>query len=255
LDSFKDQIRLNEACNKHLGPPIQIAFKGGGSFKDIESALMECDPVKGYMERLYRDRQVYVDAANAILVGAALIASVTFASWLQPPLNYTSYFGEGYASSVLAPSTSDVKYVDVEYNIALCAFWAINALSFYFAIATVVCGVLSVLQRSDMFIKKTVEKLRTNILVTLILLAFSVLFVILAFTIAGTIVFKTPLIKYQWCMMVPTIVEGMVCIISLGFLVKSMAENYFNRCNNGVEFQETRRHLLRTNCERSRVRF
>jgi len=205
---------------------------------------MECDPVKGYMEKLYRDCQVYVDAANAIFVGAALIASVTIAPWLQPPLNYTSYFGEGYLSSVLAPSSSDLKYVDVEYNIALHAFWAFNALSFYFAIGTVVCRARSVLPRSQLFIKKTVEKLRINLLVTSTLLACSVLFVIITFGIAGTIVL-TPLIKYQWCMIVPTIVGGRVCTMSLVFLVKSMAENYFNIRDNGVGFQINERNSLR----------
>jgi len=38
----------------------------------------------------------------------------------------------------------------------------------------------------------------------------------------------TPLLKYQWCMIVPTIVGGMVCIITLFFLVKNMREIFSN---------------------------
>jgi hypothetical protein len=34
-----------------------------------------------------------VDAANAIFVGATLIASVTFAAWLQLPLGYSEFYG------------------------------------------------------------------------------------------------------------------------------------------------------------------
>ncbi|KAH8960382.1 hypothetical protein BDL97_06G129300 [Sphagnum fallax] len=66
--------------------PIQIATEA--NMKEIEKVLLERPEVKDFIDRLYRDRQVFVDAANALLVGAALIASVTFAGWLQPPLGY-----------------------------------------------------------------------------------------------------------------------------------------------------------------------
>jgi ankyrin repeat protein len=64
--------------------PIQIVT--AANMKEIEKVLLELPEVKDFVNRLYRDRQVFVDAANALLVGAALIASVTFAGWLQPPL-------------------------------------------------------------------------------------------------------------------------------------------------------------------------
>ncbi|CAK9275452.1 unnamed protein product, partial [Sphagnum jensenii] len=66
--------------------PIQIATEA--NMKEIEKVLLQRPEVKDFVDRLYRDRQVFVDAANALLVGAALIASVTFAGWLQPPLGY-----------------------------------------------------------------------------------------------------------------------------------------------------------------------
>jgi hypothetical protein len=203
LFKCKDTMRMSEECGRGQ-TPLQIAHEKG--FKDIHKALMEQEPVRRYVEQLYRDRQVNVDAANTILVGATLIASVTFASWLQPPMGYTN----GYAN--------------LQESIGLRAFWVFNSLSFYFAIATVVFGARSVLPRNPYFIKRSVQKLRTNLLATSVLLACSVFFVIIAFGIAGCIVL-TPIVKFQLYMIVPTIFGGSMCLISLGFLFKSMWED------------------------------
>jgi cation transport ATPase len=59
------------------------------------------------------NRKVIVDAANAILIGASLIASVTYASWLILP------------------------YDGIVHKKAVKVFWAFNSLSFFFAVATV----------------------------------------------------------------------------------------------------------------------
>lgn len=223
VESFEKKIELNFVCNKELGPPIQIAFERGEKFKEIQNVLMECDRVKLYIEKMYNDRQVFMDAANAILVGGALIAGITFASWLQPPLNYTSYSGEGYASLTPTSTASNLNYVDVEHNMALRAFWVFNALAFYFAIGTVVYSIQSVLPKNYIFIKRVMEKLRTNVHVAAMFLMCSAYCVIIAFAIAGTIVL-TPQLKYQWYMIVPTIVGGIGCILSLFSLVRSMME-------------------------------
>jgi hypothetical protein len=58
-------------------------------------------------------RKVIVDAANAILIGASLIATVTYASWLILP------------------------YDNIVHKKAVKVFWAFNSLSFFFAVATV----------------------------------------------------------------------------------------------------------------------
>ena len=62
------------------------------SWRDCEQLLLGREDVKGYVDLLYRDRQVFVDAANAILVGSALIATVTYNGWITPPLGYITYF-------------------------------------------------------------------------------------------------------------------------------------------------------------------
>lgn len=200
LLEHKDRLRLTEECNGGQ-TPLEYAHKL--RLTDIQRALMECEPVHRYMEELYRDRQVYVDAANAILVGAALIASVTFVSWSQPPL--------GYAAG----------YVHVECNRGLKAFWVANSLSFYAAIATVVFGARSVLPRRKFFIKRAVERLQVNLLVTTILLAFSVFFAIVAFAIAGSIVL-TPMLKAQENMIVTSSIGGALCLVSLVLLFGSI---------------------------------
>jgi len=50
---------------------------------EIVKILTNIPKVEKDVKRLYKDRQVHVDAANVILIGATLITSVTFARWLQ----------------------------------------------------------------------------------------------------------------------------------------------------------------------------
>jgi hypothetical protein len=72
---------------------------------EIVQTLLKRPEFAKQVESLYRDRQVHVDAANAILVGAALIASVTFAGWLTPPLGYSTFFGSASIEvGALSPS-------------------------------------------------------------------------------------------------------------------------------------------------------
>jgi ankyrin repeat protein len=62
------------------------------SWRDVEKLLLEQPDVMNYISFLYRDRQVFVDAANAILVGSALIATISYGGWITPPLGYISYY-------------------------------------------------------------------------------------------------------------------------------------------------------------------
>ena len=200
----------------------------GQGYVAVEATLVDSKAGKVFMDNLYRDRQVYVDAANAILVGAALIASVTFASWLQPPLNYTE---TSYAPSSYSPSSLP-KYADVEHNVGLGVFWVSNSLSFYFAIGTVVLGACSVLPRRRLFIKEDVVRLRRNLLVTSFLLALSVCCVLIAFGTAGHIVLM-PIIKIRLYMIVPTIIGCAVCFLCLAYLMYSILEETGKNAGRG----------------------
>jgi hypothetical protein len=108
---------------------------------EIVKILMDIPEVEKHVERLYRVREFHVHAANAILVVAALIASVTFASGLQPPLGYSPYFG-GTNLDVGAPIPPGMYplFASVEGHSMMPLFCASNALSFVFAIAALVMG-------------------------------------------------------------------------------------------------------------------
>jgi hypothetical protein len=128
--------------------------------KEIERVLMENPQVKHYVDGLYRDRQVYVDAANAILVGAALIASITYSAWL------------------LLPSSTDTMNAA-----AVRAFWAFNSLSFFFAVATVLAGAYAAMPMfHHEFIGGVVKTVKLKLFWASILLILSVLCVLGAFT-------------------------------------------------------------------------
>ncbi|KAL2612499.1 hypothetical protein R1flu_024191 [Riccia fluitans] len=159
--AMKRTIRTTEEDSQGR-PVLQIAIeyrdidhKVG---RDIQKLLLTVPEVKDEVERLYRDRQVFVDAANAILVGAALIASVTFGGWLQPPQG----------------SDSELRI-----------FWAFNSLSFFFSLATVMAGAGTVLPLSDVYIGNTVSSIRRWLALTSFLLLISVVLVLGAFAAAG----------------------------------------------------------------------
>ncbi|EFJ38738.1 hypothetical protein SELMODRAFT_402885 [Selaginella moellendorffii] len=54
-----------------------------------------------YIKSLQKDRQMFVDGLNAILVGSALIASVAFGGFLNPPLGYKLKFKDRESHRVL----------------------------------------------------------------------------------------------------------------------------------------------------------
>jgi len=130
-----NRLRSTEE-DSHGRTPIQIALEA--DMKEVEKVLLERPEVKDFVDRLYRDRQVFVDAANALLVGAALIASVTFAGWLQPPLGYIPDYE--FSQPFPAPPQTPQSYAAVKNHATVKAFWVFNSLSFFLAIATVLAG-------------------------------------------------------------------------------------------------------------------
>jgi len=94
--------------------PFDIAVRDA----DYKLVLM----LQSHFERtgLYGDNKAYASAASAILVGASLLASVTFAAWLQPP---SSYFQTD-------------SYNEMEHQWDIQMFWVFDSLSFYLAVAT-----------------------------------------------------------------------------------------------------------------------
>ncbi|KAH9560937.1 hypothetical protein CY35_06G135400 [Sphagnum magellanicum] len=191
--------------------PIQIATEA--NMKEIEKVLLERPEVKDFVDRLYRDRQVFVDAANALLVGAALIASVTFAGWLQPPLGYIPDYD--FSQPFPAPPQTPQSYAAVKNHATVKAFRVFNSLSFFFAIATVLAGADAALPnlRED-FIGRRVKSVERALIRATILLVISVVCVLGAFASAGFAALP-PLLKYDTSMIITVCLGGTICMLTL----------------------------------------
>ncbi len=76
-----NHLRADEE-NSYEKTPLQIVAKTNNNpnMKAIEKVLLEQPEVKDFVDRLYKEKQVFVDVANVLLFSATLIASVTFAA-------------------------------------------------------------------------------------------------------------------------------------------------------------------------------
>jgi serine/threonine-protein phosphatase 6 regulatory ankyrin repeat subunit B len=153
--------------------------------EEIANILMERSDVKDFLDRQYRDRQVFIDAANALLVGGALIAGITFASWLQPPLGYITYY-QFHQSSPGTPANTFEAFAGLEMHYTLRLFWVFNTLSFFFAIGTVISGAKAALPDLDtVFIVESLRYVRKELQWTSILLVCAIVTVLGSFVCAG----------------------------------------------------------------------
>ncbi|CAK9218970.1 unnamed protein product [Sphagnum troendelagicum] len=224
-DKFQ-RLRANEE-NSDGKTPLQIVVEANNLSEDpdlkaMEKVLMERPEVKDFVDRLYRDRQVFVDAANALLVGAALIASVTFAGWLQPPLGYTPYYD--FSQPFPAPPGAYESYAAIKQNPKVKVFWVFNSLSFFFAIATVLAGADAAMPSlDDAFIGRVVKSVRTSLIWASILLVMSVVCVLGAFASGGFAVLP-PLLKYDTSMIITVCVGGTICMIILAKFLWKLAK-------------------------------
>jgi ankyrin repeat protein len=214
FDDPEKRIRATEEYTDGR-TPIQIATEA--NMKEIEKVLLERPEVKDFVDRLYRDRQVLVDAANALLVGAALIASVTFAGWLQPPLGYIPDYE--FSQPFPAPPQTPESYAAVKNHATVKAFWVFNSLSFFFAIATVLAGADAALPNfRDSFIGRRVKSVERALIRATILLVISVVCVLGAFASAGFAVLP-PLLKYDTSMIITVCLGGTICMLTLANII------------------------------------
>ncbi|CAK9860712.1 unnamed protein product [Sphagnum jensenii] len=190
------------------------------NFDEITNRLMERSDVKDFLETQYRDRQVFIDAANALLVGGALIAGITFASWLQPPLGYTTDYQFPQSSLATPPGVFD-SFAAVELHYSLRLFWVFNTLSFFFAIGTVISGAKAAFPDLDTtFIVVAMRSVRKELQWTSILLLCSVVTVLGSFVCAGFAVLP-PIQKDMTSMKISVVVGLAICSWTIiKFLVK-----------------------------------
>ena len=190
--------------------PLEIAINN--KYKDIEKSLLTVPDVKESVDYLYRDRQVYVDAANAILVGAALIASVTFAGWLQPPLGFTPNYQ--FPQPYPAPPHTYEQFVAIEGHRSILSFMVFNSLSFFFAISTIIAGADAAFPIQDSYIGRSVKSVRFSLKWASVTFILSILFVLGAFASAGFAILP-PLPKFERSMILTVTLGTVVCAITL----------------------------------------
>ncbi|MCO5555440.1 hypothetical protein L7F22_008985 [Adiantum nelumboides] len=142
-----------------------------------EPNLRECGVMQVILERgevkkgLYEDRQVYLDCANAMLVGAALIAGLAFEGWLQPPLGYNYEFEGGLYAEV--------------HKWAVRLFWRFNNGAFFLAVGALITGAKgAVPAANEVDLIGSVEKGKRAVVVSSTLLGMALVCVMVAFTMA-----------------------------------------------------------------------
>ncbi|KAH7279748.1 hypothetical protein KP509_37G034300 [Ceratopteris richardii] len=146
---------------------------------------------KDHEEKLYKNRELYAQALDAILVGATLIASVTFAGWLQLP------FGAEFDS------------------LAMKIYWTANSISFFTAVATMCVTKAALIPTPSLYVGVIVNQLRVAILVDAFLLAISLAAVVFAFSAAGFGALRQAHIyEYQVIMRSSAAIAGFVCLIT-----------------------------------------
>jgi hypothetical protein len=203
---------------------------------DPKLAIVETRKIRKLLEGfdvhgLRNDQQGYVDSANAILVGAALIASITFSSWLQPPLGFQ--FAMVSTDAADPPSSN---YVLMEKT-AMQGFWVFNSFSFCFAIATVVAGANVAFQKRNLSLKDTVAEMRRNVRLASVCLFYAVVGVLGAFVCAGFVDLPSGR-RYQWYMGAPLLIGGLTCLGFLGAFLKSILDSFLDDipCLKGITY-------------------
>ena len=172
-------------------------------------------------EARQRERQVYVDAANAILVGAALIASASFGAWLQPPLGLHPYpeFLDTSVPPQMAPAYE--SFVPIQQNWKIQLFWIFNSLSFFFSLATVIAGADAALPHQVQDVDAALTSVKRAVQLAAWLLIAAILSVIGTFATLGFTVLP-PIIKYEINMIITLLLGGGACAFVLVKLVKKL---------------------------------
>lgn len=229
VDVFCSEASRSFNCHEKNGnnhTPLEIAtiMKKSKKLEDpnnkkyiqIQSILLQRSEVKVTVEELRNQRQLRVDSANAILVGATLFASITFGGWLSPPLGYNSYY-QFVEPLPAAPPNSYESYMSIQGHKTIQVFAIFNSLSFFFAIASIIAGIetiYSVQTIEDIYITNTMEKLKHKLKWAIRMFITSVICSLVAFASAG-IAILPPIHQYQRNMYITIGIGGIVCLVFL----------------------------------------
>jgi ankyrin repeat protein len=165
--------------------PLDIAIQKG-DYRMVQK-------LQNYLERvgLYGNEKAYADAASAILVVAALIATVTFTSWSQITVHESTLF------------------------------WVFSSLSFYFAVATLLSGAGAAMPSRG----STLANVRSAVYAASVCLAISLSSVIGAFATAA-FVFAPLTAHDRRGVIATTAVGGFACLYFLVAFVRKLAKAY-----------------------------
>lgn len=230
-EEFENQTLLEVATN-HFKDKLDIK-------KKIQSIFLQRPKVKQAVEESYTQRGMTVDSTNAIMVGAALIASVTYAGWLQTPLGYYNYYQ--FTEPVPGASDAPLTYMFVQGLTTIRVFAISNSVSFFFAIAAIVAGMETTClfeELEEAYITKTVKKLQYKLNWTRILFIASVIFVLIVFSSAA-IAILPPIKLYQRDIYITIVVGGFIClmfIFKMLFFSVSKCRHNLARCQLGRMF-------------------
>jgi ankyrin repeat protein len=170
--------------------PFDIAVRDA----DYKLVLM----LQSHFERsgLYGDNKAYASAASAILVGASLLASVTFAAWLQPP---SSYF------QTVCGSCNEMKH---QWDIQM--FWVFDSLSFYLAVATFFAAAGAAIPSKGI----RLAHIRSAVHWASFFVVLSISFGMVAFAMAGLVLLPHP-DPYRRSIIGTTALGGTICLLPL----------------------------------------
>jgi hypothetical protein len=138
--------------------------------------------IQHYLERagIVGNHQAFADSASAILVGAALIVTVTFAAWVQIPTDDST------------------------------TFWVFISLSFYFAVAAFISAAGAAIPSKG----STLGIIRRAVLLSAFCLAISLACAVVAFAIAGFLIVPHG-IEHQRKVIATTAIGGLVCLFCI----------------------------------------
>ncbi len=181
---LREGDKINPVANDNLGKtPLDIAVNNGN--------YVMVQKLQNYLEvsGLYGNQDAYAAAANALLVVATLLATVTYTSQIT-----------------LAEST---------------LYWVLSNLSFYFAISTLLVAAGAAMPSRGI----TLHNLRNAVYGASVCLAFSISCAIGAFGTAGFLSLP-PGIHYDEKVVATTTIGGILCLYCLVGFVRKLAKAY-----------------------------
>ncbi|KAG0608025.1 hypothetical protein M758_8G072100 [Ceratodon purpureus] len=192
-------------------------------YKDVIKNLSSLDGVGERLKELY---DMYIHQANTVLIGSALIASVTFAGWLQPPLGFRDYFQ--FTQPGPSPADGNIyyeSYVAIEGHRGVEVFVVFNTLSFFLSIATVLVGAEATLFVHDSDEKTSaLIRMRKSIKWMIGFFIGSMLCIMAAFISAGMTILP-PIRRLEWSMIISLVAGGVLCILPLCWIFWSLSRN------------------------------